>query len=164
MVKKGGARLLEIQNQSLKILVDLSEIGCSETAAREYFNSKGIYYDFSDGRYIVFQLSPLITDKQLKKLEKAISALKTLPKDYMEKQIVFGVRKMDFLAAENAKKILVPLENAAGAVAAESFGYMPPCTPLIVSGEIITDGIIQIIKNRTDTFGIHNGKVRIVNE
>ena len=45
---------------------------------------------------------------------------------------------------------------------AENVGVTPPCLPVIVAGEIISERAVQVLKSSRNTFGIVNGKIKVV--
>ena len=45
-----------------------------------------------------------------------------------------------------AARETVPVENAAGRIAAESVAVCPPCIPIAALGEVIDENIIKILK------------------
>ncbi len=41
-------------------------------------------------------------------------------------------------------------------------GISPPCTPVIVAGEIITAQAIKILSGAKGVYGLYGGKIRVV--
>ena len=77
----------------------------------------------------------------------------------------FGVRKMPYLTANvNSRKESVDLKESAGKILAENVGVFPPCFPLCMAGEVMTEEIIAILSEAKNTFGIINNKVKVVKE
>ena len=71
-------------------------------------------------------------------------------------------RTYSFLYALKAKRELVPIDEARGRMCARNAGVTPPCVPVVVAGEIVTDEIAAILKKAETTFGIEDGKIWVV--
>ena len=71
-------------------------------------------------------------------------------------------RTYSFQYALKQNHALVPLSLAAGRMCAQNAGVAPPCTPVIVAGEIISDAAVKILTNADNVFGLENGKIRVV--
>ena len=88
-----------------------------------------------------------------KKLKKAFVAKPVLP--------VFD-RTYSFQYALKQKHELVPLNQAVGRMCADNAGIVPPCTPVIIIGEIITEAAVKVLQSAKNTYGITGGKVLVV--
>jgi arginine/lysine/ornithine decarboxylase len=45
---------------------------------------------------------------------------------------------------------------------AENAGVTPPCLPVVVAGEIISVQAAELLATAKNTFGINNGKIKVV--
>jgi len=97
--------------------------------------------------YSVFMFSTNNTNKDLKTLKKA---LLTLPKKTkIEKQHLNFVKTKQVLSIRTAclkdsREILV--DNAEGSICSQSIVTCPPAIPIIISGELVTKEIIELLK------------------
>jgi arginine/lysine/ornithine decarboxylase len=73
------------------------------------------------------------------------------------------IAAVDFLAAGNAEKTLCKIELAAGKTAAAEVGFYPPCTALLIRGELITKEICELLIGYSDRlFGVTEDKIYII--
>ena len=149
-----------------KLLVDFKPLEISPLRAQKELEKKGIFAEFADGRYILFYLSPQITDKDLKNLKKnldAVVANDKLQGTYHAKPRFPQLeRSYSFQYALKKNSEWVNLDEAAGRMCAQNAGLTPPCIPLVVVGEMITDEIVKILSHSKNTFGIKNGQICVV--
>ncbi|MCD8306619.1 MAG: hypothetical protein LUD51_00080, partial [Clostridia bacterium] len=127
---------------------------------------KGIYPELSDGRYLLFYLSPVVTAKDLTKLKAQLAKIlsnKKLKGTYEEKPVMEPVaRTYSFQYAVKRPSEYVLLEKAEGRMAATNAGLMPPCIPLVIAGEKITKQHIRIFSRAQNTFGLVHGRILVV--
>jgi arginine/lysine/ornithine decarboxylase len=45
---------------------------------------------------------------------------------------------------------------------AENAGITPPCLPVVIAGEIISAEAAKLLSSAKQTFGIENGKIKVV--
>jgi arginine/lysine/ornithine decarboxylase len=45
---------------------------------------------------------------------------------------------------------------------AENAGITPPCLPIIIAGEMISEGAVELLSKARQTFGIIDGKIKVV--
>ena len=115
----------------------------------EYFRKYEIEFEYADGDYIVFMISPQNTDEDFLKLETAFRNLElTLKHDYNEDTIsfMFGERVMTIREAIFNECEEIDVENALGRVCASPTVSCPPAIPIAVSGEKITNEHIGLFK------------------
>ena len=123
----------------------------------------------NDGRYLLFLFGPTTDKRSLDVLESRLKKLvsrEDLKNTFAARADVrFGVRKMPYLTANvNSRKESVDLKESAGKILAENVGVFPPCFPLCMAGEVMTEEIIAILSEAKNTFGIINNKVKVVKE
>ena len=130
--------------------------------AEKYFEQNGIYPEFCDGNIVMFYLSPATTKKQFETLKKYI--VKSFPLFPCESvQLVPGSRILENFS-ENCGKELIDLEDSVGRVCANTCGLFPPCTPLILTGERITEEKMHLLKKADNTFGLQQKKISVLKE
>ncbi len=149
-----------------KLAADCEPLGVSSNDVAKILEKKGIYAELSDGKYILFYLSPMNTAAELNKLLSALTAVKSnkkLKKSFVKNPVLPAAeRTYSFQYALKQNHALVPLSSAADRMCAQNAGVAPPCTPVIVAGEIISDAAVKILTNADNVFGLENGKIWVV--
>ena len=149
-----------------KLLIDFKQLGVSPEAVALRLEKKGIYPELTDGRYMLFYLSPMTEAADLNALYKALSAIvanKKLKGTYEEKPSVpEGERSYSFQYALRKPCEYVPLTDAVGRMCARNAGLTPPCIPRVVTGEIVTPPAGNCLSSAKTTFGITDGKICVV--
>ena len=149
-----------------KLLIDFKPLGVSADAVAAQLEKKDVYPEFSDGRYILFYLSPMITASDLSNLKKKLAVIlqsKKLKNTYKERQpIPDSDRSYSFQYALRKQCEWVDLEKAAGRMCAKNAGLTPPCTPVVITGEMITAAAVKALSRPTHTFGLRDGKICVV--
>lgn len=150
-----------------KIAVDFKPLGISPALAQEKLEKRGIYAEMNDGRYLLFYLSPSTAKRELDKLAIAlmsVAANKKLQGTYAEKPrfIPAQARTYSYLYALRARHERIPLKGSAGHMCAENVGITPPCLPVVIAGEIITERAVQLLENSKNTFGLSGGMIKVV--
>ena len=150
-----------------KIAVDFKPLGISPALAQEKLEKRGIYAEMNDGRYLLFYLSPSTAKRELDKLAIAlmsVAANKKLQGTYAEKPrfIPAQARTYSYLYALRARHERIPLKGSAGHMCAENVGITPPCLPVVIAGEIITERAVQLLENSKNTFGLSDGMIKVV--
>ena len=149
-----------------KLLVDFKPFGIDPALALKMLEKRGIYAELADGRYILFYLSPMIKESDLANLKKhllAVTANKKLKGTYREKpEIPETERSYSFQYALKRQSEWIELEKAVGRMCAKNAGLAPPCIPLVVIGEMITNATVSALSQAKSTFGLNNGKICVV--
>jgi lysine decarboxylase len=150
----------------LKLAIDFKYTGISPYVAEKYLETKKIYCELNDGRYILFYLSPLTKLKDISYLEKYLKKLnkmKKLRNTFKENpEIKIGRKSFSYLVACEMEQVLYPLEKSEGKICGKNAGIFPPCFPIIVAGETITKETIELLKSKTNVFGITKNKINII--
>ena len=148
-----------------KIVVDCEPQRISADLAAELLENRNIYCEFSDGRYILFYLSPAVNawdTAWLKNSLKITFSDKKLAGTYNpHKAILPQDRTYSFQYALKQRHEWVELDAAIGRMCAQNAGLTPPCTPVCVTGEIITEEAVQTLKSGK-TYGLYDGKIKVV--
>lgn len=149
-----------------KIVIDFELSGISSHEAEKELEKKNIFPELSDGRYLIFYLSPMITYRDLGKLLSELKTVvnnKNLAGTYVPRQPVpEGERTYSFIYAQKNPYELIPLKDAVGRMCACNTGITPPCIPVAVAGEIITGETVKILLSAKHTYGLVDGKIRVV--
>lgn len=149
-----------------KLLIDFKPFGVSPRLAAQRLEKKGIFAEFADGRYILFYLSPMIKEGDLATLKKQINAViadKKLKGTYREKpEIPETERSYSFQYALKRQSEWIDLDKAVGRMCAKNAGLAPPCIPVVVIGEMITNATVKALSQAKFTFGLNNGKICVV--
>ena len=149
-----------------KLLVDFKPLGISPYIAEDMIKKKGIYPEFNDGRYILFYLSPSVDPARLNEFKNvllAVCAQKKLVNTYRDVPLIpVADRTYSFLYAYRRKWEWVSLNDAVGRMCADNAGISPPCLPVLIAGEMISKEAVELLKEAKGTFGISDGKVKVV--
>lgn len=164
-LKKRGVRIYE-GSRTLVLAVDFAAAGISPAAASEELERRNIFAELYDQRYVLFYFSPLTPPSQVGRLERAIHAVlrvRSLRGEALQPQpFACGAKKFGYLTARSFSFEYVPLSGAVGRVAARNAGITPPCWPVVVAGELITEEAAEALARAPHTFGIRGGKIAVV--
>ena len=149
-----------------KLAVDCSAWKLSADAVAAELEKKGIYPEFSDGRYVLFYLSPMTLPTDMKTLKSALKSVRGNKKlrsaVYVARPpIPSAPRTYSFQYALKKPSEWVDLSVAAGRMCAQNAGLTPPCIPVVVTGEMITENAVRILKSGA-AFGLESGKIKVV--
>lgn len=149
-----------------KLAVDFKPLDIDPAIAMEYLERKGIYAEMNDGRYILFYISRMTEPSQIYDLKNTllwIAAQKKNQGTFKDRQPYPSAdRTYSFLYALKQRSVWVPLEESVGKMCAENAGVTPPCFPVVVAGEIISQQAVALLKSGKSTFGIVDGKIKTV--
>lgn len=149
-----------------KLVWDLKPMGICADKAYSELEKRGIYPELSDGRHIIFYLSPLTEKADLDKLSRAMQEIAenaSLRGTYREiSSLPKNSRSCGYLRAVEAPRELIPVTDAAGRICAVNAGLTPPCIPVIVAGEIISKSAVSVLTKAENTFGTYGKKVWVV--
>lgn len=148
-----------------KIAVDCKPYGMSADEVAAQLEKRNVYCEFSDGRYILFYISPAVTSGDVKGLISALKAVfanKKLAGSYAPRaDITPANRTYSFQYALKKPSEWVPLDEAVGKMCAQNTGLTPPCIPVCVTGEIVTEAAVRTLKSGK-TYGLYEGKIKVV--
>jgi arginine/lysine/ornithine decarboxylase len=92
-----------------------------------------------------------------------IAGQKKLKRTFIDRQpLPKTERTYSFLYALKRKWEWVDLADSVGRMCAENAGVTPPCLPVVVAGEIISVQAAELLSSSKKTFGIDNGKIKVV--
>lgn len=143
-------------DEELKITVDAKKYGYLGFELAEFFESKGVFTEFSDRDFLVLMLSP--SNKQ-GDLEKILSVFKEITK---KEEIILSLprlvnpkRLMSPRDAAMSLAVEIPVSEAVGKTLAAVTVGCPPAVPIVVSGEVVDKEAVEVFKY----YGIRTIKV-----
>ena len=164
-LKKRGIGVYE-GSRTLVLAADVAAAGISPDAAQERLEHAGIFPEMNDGRYLLFYFSPLTPPAQIARLARRLAGLARMrslrEENIPVREYACGVKKFGYLTALSLPCEYVPLERAAGRVAARCAGITPPCYPVVAAGEQITEDAARALAQAKHTFGIKNGSIAVL--
>lgn len=135
-------------NEPLKITIKSKSYGYTGKEINDLLKSKKIFVEFYDEDYVVLMPSTATEEKDFYYLKQiflsiprrtpiknAPPTIKQLPKK------VIGIREASLSPAVETN-----IENACGKILAETSISCPPAVPIIVSGEMIDENVIELFK------------------
>lgn len=146
-----GASALDVT----KLTVNVSGLGLSGEKAMRFLRQKNIQAELSDARNVLFVVSMADTERETERL---FAALEELSLENAEKGIapLLSVTAPPNLATAltpretfYAAREPVPLERAAGRIAAEEITFYPPGIPAIIPGERIDEDAVGYLQEMT---------------
>lgn len=121
--------------------------GISGTRAAEWFRGMGVEPEYADASYLVLIATPFNTPEDFRRVRRAVESLpvgKPLPVRPPLPPLpptAAGLRETLFAGTET-----VPLENAAGRIAAEAACPCPPGIPAVMPGERVTREAAEFLR------------------
>lgn len=162
-IEKIGLKILSAIDP-YKLCIDFSLSGIDAIKAEKGLRKYKIYPEMNDGKRILFMFSSFNTKKEFRVLFKAlIKTLELKEKIELEKSLsLIPERKMEYLKAKSSQSKTILLKDASGEVSAVDFGIFPPCYPLVLAGEEISEKVISTMLSSPQTFGVKDGKIKVV--
>lgn len=144
-LKSDGWSLLG--DEPLKLTLDCSAFGYDGEKIAEVLRQNNIECEFYDRDVIVFMFAPNIEKDIYENLKQVLSNIKKANSQLVK---VNGITKHEqIVSIRNAlfsEQETVSVETAIGRICAAPNVSCPPAVPPIMSGELITEDIIQILK------------------
>lgn len=133
------------KSDPLRLCLRLFE-GMSGQHLHGILREKGIEAEYADNDYIVFMLTPENDATELGLLREILSEIK--PGKAGEISLIFpsAERVMSSREAIFSDSEIVPVENALGRVCASPIVSCPPAIPIVVSGELINEAAIELLR------------------
>ena len=142
---KKGYKL--VGSEPLKITIDCAEYGYFGEEIAACLRNRKIECEFADNRFLVLMLSPENTKRDFVRIK---NALKDIPKKppitSSNLKAEKGEMVMSIRSAVLSRSETVNTENAVGRICAAPTVSCPPAVPIAVSGEIITENTIKLLK------------------
>ena len=145
------------ESDPMRITVDACAAGYSGDGLAELLREKGAECEMNDGQYVVLLFSVAQPEGDFKRLEEIFGSVAvgapTQPPFYpvIKPERVMLPREAYFSRSET-----VPTEKAVGRICAGVVSPCPPCVPVVMPGEIISEGGAGLLKK----FGIM--EIRVV--
>lgn len=111
-----------------------------------YFSIEPEYYDLQS---LVLLFSPVDTNQTFEKLSYALENIR-LDKIHIDSKVLHLERLKSVMSMREAvfsNTETIPVEQSLGRICAEVNVPCPPAIPIVVSGEVITQNIIEVLKN-----------------
>lgn len=124
---------------------------------------KGVFCELYGGDLILFMFSPEFDKLSAKRLATEILNLPFCKREKYLLKTVNPIKKLEYLQAVNNDSEWVDLKQATGRICALNVGLFPPCSPLIIAGETFDNEVIALLL-ANNTFGVKNGKVKVIKE
>lgn len=148
----------------IKFIIKLNGYACSATAER-VLQENGVYAEFVAGDYILFMLPPDFNRQQANAIIKAVNAIPVEKQNKRNYDIIYKKpilkKALTFIQARSQEGEYVLLKNAFGRICACEAGLFPPCQPIVVSGEVIDNEVIDLLSSK-NVFGLKEGKIKVV--
>lgn len=141
-----------------KLAIDFGE---SVSDAEKYFEDRGFFAEMNDGSRLLFMFSFATKDEQLSAFYRAVKGLsptKGYEKTFVQPKLE---RVIGYLDALSAEKESVELHKAIGRICAVNAGLFPPCCPIIVAGEMITEEVVKLL-SKPNVFGVKDGMIGVI--
>lgn len=140
-----------------KLAVDF---GGNVDAVEKYFEDNGFYAEMNDGRRLLFMFSFQTTADEILRLKETFKKLTVQKADVLSRKYILGERKTDYITATSSKWEYTRLEDAVGKVSAVNAGTFPPCFPLVLAGESITQDVVNTLMHAHAVFGVVDGNIK----
>ena len=136
-----------IGNEPLKITILASAYGYNGTEIAEYMQNSGLIAEFFDADFITLMLTPENSDNCLSEIS---DVLKNLPKKERIKStppsFTLPTKKISVRKAAFSQSEIVKTQNALGRIAALPTVGCPPAVPIVMSGELIDQNVINTLE------------------
>lgn len=131
-------------NEALKITITPKPYGYTGEELAEILYKKGIVCEFADPDFLVFMITPQLSQSDLELLTDALSSVKkrtpvtTAPPALSQPEVVTSVRSAVFSPKET-----IPACECLGRVLGFADVACPPAVPIVVSGERIDESALK---------------------
>lgn len=142
--------------EPLKVTLDAAALGCSGTELADRLRAAQIECEYADPRYVVLMFTPENTPQDFERLQTTLMCLLAAvpgkisrPEsragefDTLQRQ---AVQRCTIRQAVLGAQEYVPVQQALGRVCAMPAVSCPPAIPIVVSGEEITLGAVELMQ------------------
>ena len=136
-----------LASEPLKLVIDAHASGYTGTELAELLRKKDIESEFSDNKYLVLMATPQNGECDIERLVAALSAIEhrapitSTPPKYPKAEQAISIRSAMLSPTET-----VCVEDAKGRICGTPAVSCPPAVPIIVSGERVTDEVIDLLQ------------------
>lgn len=133
--------------EPLKLTICTKPYGYTGEEFASYLISAGIVCEFSDPDYVCLMLTPQNSDGDIEKIKNAFlkaekkNSINTLPPTITKPQKYCSPKEALFSPSER-----LPLEKCEGRVLSAVTVSCPPAVPVLVSGEIVDEGSLEVMR------------------
>ena len=136
-----------VGGEPMKLTLMLKSYGYTGYELAAHLKKYKIVPEFADLDFIVFMLTPEITEMQLAKLEVVLLTLKKrVPITAMPPVLSLPERALSPREAMLSPAERVPVDKACGRILADITVGCPPAVPIVVSGEVIDAQAVETFK------------------
>ena len=134
----------DVSDEPLKITADFRGIDLDFQCI---LSENSVEYEYADGDFFVFMLSPQNCDEDYLRLKNAFMSIKNVNNNEINSieipvaEGIMTIRQAVFSQCEE-----IPVGDSAGRICASPMVSCPPAIPLVVSGERITEKQIDLFK------------------
>ncbi|MBR5507080.1 MAG: amino acid decarboxylase [Clostridia bacterium] len=134
-------------DEILKLSIDTKKYGYEGTEFADILRNSGIECEFSDNDFVVFMLSPEMTDLDIERLKNSLLSItkkdeiKDIPPAISKPEKIMTPRDATLSISER-----VEIENSEGRILASLCVSCPPAVSYIVCGEKIDRSVIELAK------------------
>lgn len=134
-----------VGDEPLKLTLTPKPYGYTGTELAELLERKNIICEFCDPDFLVLMLSKDTSDRDMRRLEKALSEIpRKAPITKQMPQMERPLAVMALREAMLAVSMRVPISQAEGRILADISVSCPPAVPILVSGEKISRDAIDL--------------------
>ncbi len=135
-----------------KLMPSWAEKGISGYMAEEIMRKQfGIYIELCNTQRILCMTSWCNTEDDIKRLAESLAYLDTLPRQgepiiyHAEAGEAVSIPVMTPMEATRHIQKMIPLQEAGGKICASTVSAFPPCVPILLPGEVITEDKIEYL-------------------
>ncbi|MBR2324151.1 MAG: DegT/DnrJ/EryC1/StrS family aminotransferase [Clostridia bacterium] len=150
-----------------RLVIDCAKMGISGKELDMRLQEKGIFCEYSSTDKVVFILTFEDDKEDLVKITSPIIISAQQCGQINRKRYLFPKRskaKISYLKARKSDCEYLSPENSVGRICANAFGTYPPCLPICLPGEIITEEMVEFLESEFDFYGLYNGKICVVKD
>lgn len=154
-------------SETLVLAPDLGTAGLYPHEMAAALRAKGIYAELETDRHLLFYNSPFTPRGALPRLAKRMAKLEErLPRSAAlpAGPVACTERAVGYAEALRAPFEWVPFAHSVGRVCARNAGVTPPCYPVALAGERISEGAARALERASHTFGTEGGNVAVLRE
>ena len=136
-----------LASEPLKLVIDANASGYTGCELAEALREHHVEVEFADGKYTVLMATPDNTEAELDMLRTALAGvtprkpIEKAPPKYPKAEQALSIREAMLCPTET-----VNAEDAKGRICGTPAVSCPPAVPIIVSGERVTDEVIELLK------------------
>lgn len=142
--------------EPLKLTLSPQSYGYTGIEVADYLRQNGIECEFADPNYVVFMVTPAITNSDMERLTEVLLALpRREASDQCPPPLVCPRRVITIREATLSPSETLPVRKCVGRILAAATVGCPPAVPIVASGEVIDEGCLACF----DYYGIESCSV-----